>query len=140
MPSHRRPKQPSHAYATVLGATAMAAVAVTTQSAQADPLPDPKKKGVKAQVDRLYEDATQATEKYNGAEEKQKKLQKQVSNLQETVARGQGAVNESRNGLGSLATAQYRSGGVDPSAQLFLSSAPDNYLDKAATTGSPTDS
>ena len=38
-----------------------------------------------------------------------------------------------RNGLGSMATAQYRTGGIDPSVQLFLSSDPDSYLDKAST-------
>ena len=32
-----------------------------------------------------------------------------------------------------MATAQYRSGGIDPSLQLFLSSDPDSYLDKAST-------
>ncbi|AXK34404.1 hypothetical protein DVA86_18880 [Streptomyces armeniacus] len=133
MASHRRPKQPKHTYAAVLTATTAAAVAVTTQTAQADPVPDPSKKGVKAQVDRLYEQATQATEKYNGADEKQKKLQKQVTGLQDTVARGQGELNDLRNGLGSMAAAQYRSGGMDPSVQLMLSSDPDGYLDKAAT-------
>lgn len=133
MPSHRRPKPPNRAYVTALGATAVAAVAVTTQSAQADPLPDANKKGVKAQVDRLYEEATQATEKYNGAEEKQKKLHKQVSDLQDTVARGQRDINDLRGDLGSVATAQYRGGGIDPSVQLFLSGDPDSYLDKAAT-------
>ncbi|MFP8959014.1 NlpC/P60 family protein [Streptomyces nanhaiensis] len=132
MASHRRPKQPSHAYTTVLTTAAAAAVALTAQSAQADPLPDPNKKGVKAEVDRLYEQATQATEKYNGAKEKHDKLQKQVDNLQDTVARGQDELNKLQDGLGSLATAQYRSGGVDPSVQLFLSSDPDSYLAKAA--------
>jgi cell wall-associated NlpC family hydrolase len=131
--SHRRPKQPNRAYATVLTATAAAAVVASTQSAQADPLPDPSKKGVKAQVDRLYEEATQATEKYNGANEKREKLQKQIANLQDTVARGQGELNELRNELGTIATAQYRQGGVDPSVQLILSSDPEGYLEKAAT-------
>ncbi|CAM5675597.1 NlpC/P60 domain-containing protein OS=Streptomyces tendae OX=1932 GN=GUR47_11790 PE=3 SV=1 [Streptomyces tendae] len=32
-----------------------------------------------------------------------------------------------------MASAQYRSGGIDPSLQLFLSADPDNYLDKAST-------
>ncbi|MGK5447320.1 NlpC/P60 family protein [Streptomyces radiopugnans] len=132
MASHRRPKQPSRTRTTVLTGAAAAAVALTAQSAQADPLPDPNKKGVKAEVDRLYEQATQATEKYNGAKEKHDTLQKQVDNLQNAVARGQGELNKLRDSLGSLATAQYRSGGVDPSVQLFLSSDPDSYLDKAA--------
>jgi cell wall-associated NlpC family hydrolase len=130
--SHRRPKQPNHhTYAAVLTATA-AAVAISSPLAQADPLPDPKKKGVKAQVDRLYEQATQATEKYNGANEKQEKLREEADELQDAVARGQGELNRLRIGLGSMATAQYRSGGIDPSVQLFLSSDPDGYLDKAS--------
>ncbi|MBD9731390.1 C40 family peptidase [Streptomyces sp. H28] len=132
MASHRRPKQPTRARTTVLTTAAAAVVALTAQSAQADPLPDPNKKGVKAEVDRLYEQATQATEKYNGAKEKHDKLQKQIDNLQDTVARGQDELNTLRDDLGSLATAQYRSGGVDPSVQLFLSSDPDSFLDKAS--------
>ena len=32
-----------------------------------------------------------------------------------------------------MASAQYRTGGIDPSVQLFLSSNPDDYLDKAST-------
>ncbi len=114
---------------TVSAAAAVAAL--TSQAAHADP--QASKKDVKAKVDKLYEEAEGATEKYNGAKDKQKKLQKQVENLQDGVARGQEELNEMREGLGSMATAQYRSGGVDPSVQLFLSSDPDNYLDRAAT-------
>ncbi|WP_029391298.1 NlpC/P60 family protein [Streptomyces xiaopingdaonensis] len=132
MASHRRPKQPSRARMSVFTVSAAAAVAaLTSQAAQADP--QASKKDVKAKVDKLYEEAEGATEKYNGAKDKQKKLQKQVENLQDGVARGQEELNEMRDGLGSMATAQYRSGGVDPSVQLFLSSDPDNYLDRAAT-------
>ncbi|MBC9725036.1 NlpC/P60 family protein [Streptomyces sp. TRM68367] len=132
MASHRRPKQPNNrSYAAVFTATA-AAVAVSSPLAHADPLPDPRKKGVKAQVDRLYEEATQATEKYNGAKEREEKLQEEAEELQDTVARSQDELNTLRNKLGSLATAQYRSGGIDPSVQLFLSSDPDGYLDKAS--------
>jgi cell wall-associated NlpC family hydrolase len=130
--SHRRPKQPSRTRVTVMTATAAAAVAMTSQAAQAAPA-KPSVDEVKAKVDKLYEDAEGATEKYNGAKEKQQKLQKQISNLQDSVARGQGELNDLRDDLGSMATAQYRNGGIDPSLQLFLSSDPDNYLDKAST-------
>ncbi|MEU1892869.1 NlpC/P60 family protein [Streptomyces pristinaespiralis] len=132
MASHRRPKQPNPSYATALTVTAAAAVALSTQSASADPLPDPKAKGVKAQVDRLYEEATQATEKYNGAKEKADDLQKQVKNLQETAARKQTELGELRDRLGTMAAGQYRSGGLDPSVQLLLSENPDTYLRKAS--------
>ncbi|OON77732.1 C40 family peptidase [Streptomyces tsukubensis] len=130
MASHRRPKQPSRTRVTVLTATAAAAVALTSQAAHADP--KPSKTEVKAKVDKLYEDAEKATEKYNGAKEKQGKLEDQIDNLQDKVARGQDELNDQRDALGSLASAQYRSGGVDPSVQLFLSSDPDSYLDKAS--------
>ncbi|MFE9247609.1 NlpC/P60 family protein [Streptomyces sp. NPDC007088] len=129
MASHRRPKQPSRARVTVLTATAAAAVALTSQAAHADP--KPTKTEVKAKVDKLYEEAEQATEKFNGAKEKQEKLEREVDNLQDKVARGQDQLNEQRDALGAVAAAQYRSGGIDPSLQLFLSSDPDDFLQQA---------
>ncbi|MGK5630493.1 NlpC/P60 family protein [Streptomyces sp. URMC 123] len=131
MASHRRPKQPTRARVTVLTATAAAAVALTSQAAHADP--KPTKSEVKAKVDKLYEEAEVATEKFNGAKEKQGELEKQVEGLRDKVARGQDELNKLRGGLGSMATAQYRSGGIDPSLQLLLSSDPDSYLAKAST-------
>ncbi|MEU6198464.1 NlpC/P60 family protein [Streptomyces sp. NPDC047061] len=133
MASHRRAKQPGRARVTVLTSAAAAAVALSAQAANAAPSEKPSKNEVKSRVDKLYEEAEQATEKFNGAKEKQEKLQKQISALQDSVARGQDELNELRDGIGSMATAQYRSGGIDPSLQLFLSSDPDSYLDKAST-------
>ncbi|MGW8887671.1 NlpC/P60 family protein [Streptomyces sp. NPDC055749] len=130
MASHRRPKQPSRTRVTVLTATAAAAVALTSQAAHAEP--KPTKSEVKAKVDKLYHEAEAATEKYNGAKEQQDKLKKQVDGIQDKVARGQDELNTLRGELGSLATAQYRSGGIDPSVQLFLASDPDSFLDKAS--------
>ena len=132
MASHRRPKQPNRARVTVLTATAAAAVALSAQGASAAPA-KPGKDEVKTQVDALYEEAEQATEKYNGAEERQEKLEKEIGQLQDQVARGQGDLNELRSTLGSMASAQYRGGGIDPSLALFLSADPDSYLDKAAS-------
>ncbi|MFF4267808.1 NlpC/P60 family protein [Streptomyces virginiae] len=132
MASHRRPKQPNRARVTVLTSVAAAAVALTAQSASAAPA-KPSKDEVKAQVDALYEEAEQATEKFNGAKERQDKLEKEIGQLQDQVARGQGDVNELRSTLGSMASAQYRSGGIDPSLALLLSEDPDSYLDKASS-------
>ncbi|MFF9864325.1 NlpC/P60 family protein [Streptomyces sp. NPDC013953] len=130
MASHRRPKQPSRARVTVLTATAAAAVALSSQTAQADP--KPSKSEVKAKVDKLHHEAEEATEQYNLAEEQREKLQKEIGALQDKVARGQEELNTLRDSIGSVASAQYRSGGMDPSLQLFLSSDPDDYLDKAS--------
>ncbi|APS22051.1 hypothetical protein TK78_26325 [Streptomyces sp. Tue 6075] len=130
MASHRRPKQPSRTRVTVLTATAAAAVALTSQAAHADP--KPSKSEVKAKVDKLYHEAEAATEKYNGAKEQQDNLKKEVDALQDKVARGQAELNTLRSELGSIATAQYRSGGIDPSVALFLASDPDSFLDQAS--------
>ncbi|MFD6425656.1 NlpC/P60 family protein [Streptomyces sp. NPDC060198] len=130
MASHRRPKQPSRARVTVLTATAAAAVALSAQAAHADP--KPTKAEVKEKVDKLYAEAEAATEKYNGAKEQQEKLKKEVDALQDKVAREQADLNSLRGELGSIATAQYRSGGIDPSVQLFLASDPDTFLDQAS--------
>ncbi|WP_420033229.1 NlpC/P60 family protein [Streptomyces sp. cg28] len=131
MASHRRPKQPSRTRVTVLTATAAAAVALTSQAANAAPKPD--KSEVKAKVDKLYEEAGKATDLYNGAKEKQKKLEKEIGDLQDKVAREQDELNQLRTGIGTMASEQYRSGGIDSSVQLFLSADPDDYLDKAST-------
>ncbi|MEU6095433.1 NlpC/P60 family protein [Streptomyces sp. NPDC047079] len=133
MASHRRPKQPSRARVTVLTTAAAAAVALSAQAASAAPSEKPSKDEVKSKVDKLYQEAEQATEKYNGAKEKQDKLEKQISTLQDKVARGQDELNQLREGIGTMASAQYRTGSIDPSVQLFLSSNPDDYLDKAST-------
>jgi cell wall-associated NlpC family hydrolase len=118
---------------TVLTTAAAAAVALSSQAANAAPSEKPSKDEVKAKVDKLYEQAEQATEKYNGAKEKQEKLQKEISTIQDNVARGQEELNELRDSIGLAAAAQYRTGTIDSSLQLFLSSNPDDYLDKAST-------
>ncbi|MFJ3979028.1 NlpC/P60 family protein [Streptomyces sp. NPDC090021] len=132
MASHRRPKQPTRARVTVLTSVAAAAVALTAQSASAAPA-KPSKDEVKSQVDALYEEAEQATEKFNGAEERQATLEKEIGQIQDQVARGQSELNELRSVLGSMASAQYRNGGIDPSLALLLSEDPDGYLDKASS-------
>ncbi|MFF0141684.1 NlpC/P60 family protein [Streptomyces sp. NPDC005227] len=131
MALHRRPKSPSHARVTVMTVTAAAAVALTSQAANA--APKPTKSEVKSEVDKLYKEAERATNEYDGAKEKQEKLQKEIGLLQDKVAREQDELNELRQGIGAMASAQYRSGGIDPAVQLLLSADPDDYLDKAST-------
>ncbi|MFI5985675.1 NlpC/P60 family protein [Streptomyces sp. NPDC098789] len=131
MASHRRPKQPSRLRVTVLTATAAAAVVLSANGASA--APQPSKDEAKAKVDALYEEAEQATEKANGAKERQDKLEKEIGQIQDQVAKGQDELNTLRTALGSMASAQYRTGGIDNSLALFLSANPDDYLDKAST-------
>lgn len=111
----------------VLSAAAAALGAIPVQSAAAAPHDN-----TRAEVDRLYEEAERATEAYNKADERADELREQVGTAQDSIARQQDRINVMRESLGSLAGAQYRSGGVDPSIALLFSDDPDDYLDTAA--------
>ncbi|MFF2080434.1 NlpC/P60 family protein [Kitasatospora sp. NPDC058162] len=132
MASHRRPKQPSRARVSVLTAAAATAVALSAQVA-AHAAPQPNKADVKAQIDQLQQEQEQAAEKYNGAKERADQLRKQADQLQDQVARSQDQMSQLQVGLAQVAGEQYRTGGIDPSVQLMLSSDPTGYLDKASS-------
>ncbi|MER5473386.1 NlpC/P60 family protein [Streptomyces sp. NPDC002685] len=104
-----------------------AAAALGTLPASAAPQDD-----TRAEVDRLYTQAEKATEAFNKAGERADALREQVGTAQDEIARQQERINTMRDALGSLAGAQYRSGGLDPSLALLFSDDPDDYLDKAA--------
>ncbi|MGW0467345.1 NlpC/P60 family protein [Streptomyces sp. NPDC003027] len=126
MASQRRPVR-----VTVLtAAAATAATALGAAPVSADPSGTPE--ATRATVDRLYEEAERATEGYNKADERADTLRRTLSQAQDSVARGQERVNRMRDALGSVAGAQYRSGGIDPALALLLSADPDSYLDRAS--------
>ncbi|MET8826660.1 NlpC/P60 family protein [Streptomyces sp. NPDC004610] len=132
MGSHRRQTpsgfdRGSYVAVSVLTAVSAAVAALGAAPATAAPADD-----TRAEVDRLYTEAEQATEAYNKADERTGTLRGEVRRTQDRIARQQDRVNELREALGSLAGAQYRAGGVDPSVALLFSDDPDDYLDKAA--------
>jgi cell wall-associated NlpC family hydrolase len=96
----------------------------------ADPQLSPAQ--VKAKVDKLYEEAEVATQKYDGAKDKAHKAEQRLNVLRDEAARKEDRLNTARDALGSIAAAQYRSGGLDPALQLALSDNPDQYLEGAA--------
>lgn len=133
--AHRKPRQRlfTGPAARTAAAVALAGAATATAlegAAQADPQLTPAQ--VKAKVDRLYHDAEVATEKYNGAKEQTAASEKSLDALRDEAARRTERLNTARDALGSFATAQYRSAGVDPAIRLALSSDPDEYLERAA--------
>ncbi|MEE1812101.1 C40 family peptidase [Streptomyces sp. BE133] len=135
MVSHRRSTQPGlnrGTRVTVLSAAAATAAATLgAATANADPQDAPRT--AKARVDRLYSEAERATEQYNKAGENADRLRGELKRTQDRAARDQERLNRMRTALGSVVSAQYRSGGLDPSLALLLSSDPDTYLDRAAT-------
>ncbi|MFJ4919305.1 NlpC/P60 family protein [Streptomyces sp. NPDC088725] len=136
MVSHRRPSHPGLSRGARGGAVAavsvVAATAAALGTAPAGADPHDSADATRAKVDRLYEQAESATEQYNKADERAGKLRVLVHEAQDRAARGQERVNRMRGALGSVAGAQYRSGGMDPALALLLSSDPDTYLERAS--------
>lgn len=137
--THRKPAQRGLSWpgrfavlTAVAGAAAALSPAAPAGARPADPGPAADH-AVGSRVDRLHEQAEVATEKYNAAAERAAELQRQVEHAQKSAARKQERVNRLRAALASLAGAQYRSGGIDPSIALMLTEDPDGYLAKAAT-------
>lgn len=132
--SHRRPTRPGltrGVRATVLSA-AVATAAAALGSVPASASPEDTHEAAEEAVDRLYTEAERATERYNGALEDLGRQRERIARSQDAAARTQEDVNQLRASLGSMAGAQYRSGGIDPAVALLLSSDPDTFLDRAA--------
>ncbi|PZT74658.1 MULTISPECIES: C40 family peptidase [unclassified Streptomyces] len=134
MGSHRRSKKTGAGRGARAGAltaaAATAAATLGTAGAHAEPQDTPQSVG--ARVDRLYTEAERATERYNRAGEDVARLRGEVNRAQDRAARTQERINRMGDELGSAARAEYRSGGIDPSLALLLTSDPDSYLDRAA--------
>ncbi|MFI9153891.1 NlpC/P60 family protein [Streptomyces sp. NPDC053367] len=135
MAAHRKPRQRPAGGSTARTAATLAlagAATATVFDGTGQAAPDLTPAQVKAQVDRLYQEAEVATEKYNGAKEEVDAAEQRLEELRDEAARKQDKLNSAREELGSMAAAQYRQGGLDPALSLALSADPDEYLDHAA--------
>ncbi|WP_055524862.1 C40 family peptidase [Streptomyces graminilatus] len=135
MAAHRKPRQRSLNGNTARTAATIALAGAATATGfdgigYAEPQLTPAQ--VEAKVHKLYEEAEVATEKYNGAKEQAERAERRLGTLRDEAARREERLNTARESLGSMAAAQYRSGGLDPALQLALSEDPDGYLDGAA--------
>ncbi|MEV6394122.1 NlpC/P60 family protein [Streptomyces sp. NPDC051907] len=132
---HRKPKQypltgPAARTAATLALAGAATATAFEGTGYAEPALTPAQ--VKAKVDKLYQEAEAAAEKYNGAKEQAAEARTALDSLRDEAVRRTERLNNSRMALGSIATAQYRAAGMDPGLQLALTSDPDDYLERAA--------
>ncbi|MFI8510645.1 NlpC/P60 family protein [Streptomyces sp. NPDC085460] len=138
MAAHRKPRpsslgRPAARTAATLALASAATATLFEGSGHADPArPDRTPAQVRAEIDRLYQQAEAATERYNGAKERATAARASFDELRDEAARRTERLNTARRSLGAVATAQYRSGGLDPAVQLALTSDPDQYLRRAA--------
>ncbi|MFF2224561.1 NlpC/P60 family protein [Streptomyces globisporus] len=135
MASHRKPRTKVRTTTPAVGLTTAALASVTllsTQSATAAPAePKPAIEDVQKKVDALYRQAGSATQEYNRAKAASSSQQKKVDTLLADVAKRTEKINEARRSLGSYAAAQYRSGGIAPTATFFLADDPQGYFDQS---------
>ncbi|MCD9873418.1 C40 family peptidase [Streptomyces guryensis] len=134
MAAHRRPSRRSLSGSSARTAFTIAlagAASATGFDGTGHAEPDLTPTQVKAEVDKLYQEAETATEKYDGAKEQTDAAEQRLSTLRDEAARKTDGLNSARDELGSMAAAQYRDGGLDPALQLALSDDPDRYLEGA---------
>ncbi|MGW0644512.1 NlpC/P60 family protein [Streptomyces badius] len=133
--SHRKPRTKVRTTTPAVGLTTAALASVTllsTQSATAAPAePKPAIEDVQKKVDALYRQAGTATQEYNRAKAASASQQKKVDGLLADVAKRTERINEARRALGSYAAAQYRSGGIAPTATFFFADDPQGYFDQS---------
>ncbi|MFF9605103.1 NlpC/P60 family protein [Streptomyces sp. NPDC014684] len=106
-----------------------------TPGASPSPAPPPNKdlEKVRARLDRLYHDAAVATDAYNAAEEKTEKQSARIEVLTQKITEGQEKLERLKDQAGASARAQYRTGGLPPTAQFLLSDDPQRFIDGAGT-------
>ncbi|MET7287729.1 NlpC/P60 family protein [Streptomyces sp. NPDC005573] len=97
------------------------------------PLPDKDLERVRARLDGLYHDAAVATDAYNAAEERTKAQSAQLADLAKRTAEVQRRLAKLKDQAGASARAQYRNGGLTPTAQFLLSGDPQQVVDGAGT-------
>ncbi|WP_018548438.1 C40 family peptidase [Streptomyces sp. LaPpAH-108] len=101
-------------------------------SATPTPAPDKDLEKIRKRLDRLYREAAAATDAYNAAEEKADKQSARLDDLNERIAEGRKRLKRLKDQAGATARAQYRNGGLPPTARFLLSDDPQRFADSAA--------
>ncbi|MFD9092627.1 NlpC/P60 family protein [Streptomyces collinus] len=113
--------------------TGAAPRAGATPGAVPTPPPDKDLEKVRERLDRLYHDAAVATDSYNAAEERAKEQSARIVALAKKIVAGQRKLERLKDQAGASARAQYRGGGLPPTAQFLLSDDPQQFIDGAGT-------
>ncbi|MFJ6380337.1 NlpC/P60 family protein [Kitasatospora sp. NPDC092039] len=136
MSVHRRSQLLARALVLTTAAATALGVAAGGRAQAAPGSPDPADRhDVKSQVEQLYDEAEQASERFNAAQEAQRRLQGEATVVQGEIAVAQDQLNDLRGDLATVAGAEYRGGGMSQTAQLMLSPDPEDYLARARTQG-----
>lgn len=119
------------ALAAITSTAVVAGVIFIQTGADADPKPTLEQ--AKAQVAGLQEKAATAGEAANDLRGQITAAQIRVKALQAGIAKQQAQVDTVKRQIGSLAVAGYQTSGMTTTAQLLLSTNPDQFLSQAST-------
>ncbi|MCA1222303.1 C40 family peptidase [Streptomyces sp. 8L] len=98
-------------------------------SGAADGATDSSLDSVRRRIDTLYQQAGSATDAYNLAAERTTEQKAQLAETAQALVEGQTRIASLKERAGAAARAQYRSGGLPPSARLALTDDPRSFLD-----------
>ena len=113
----------------VSGLAVVALVAAVPGSASASPRPSLHK--VQVQVDKLNREAGDATELYDTARVNFTAANRRLIVVKHRLEAKQAEVDAMQSSVGQLASAAYKSGGVDPTVQILLADNPEAFLQSA---------
>jgi cell wall-associated NlpC family hydrolase len=85
------------------------------------------------EVDALYQQAEQATERYDVARNAMQDAERALAQAQSRAGAAQGTVSQLRRTVGAFAASAYRNGGLDQTLQLVFSEDPSTFLDRMAS-------
>ena len=112
---------------------AVAASLVATMGPAAIAAPSDQLVRVRAEVERLQEDAAEAGENAQAAKIQLQRLNRQLASVQQEAAAQKQTVDQIKNSLAAIAIARYKSTGLGEGIELLFSSDPTLYLSAAGS-------
>ncbi len=94
---------------------------------------DPDISSVQSKVDKLYQQAEQASERYNNARLEMKQAQTRLGALQADLDRQQTKVDSVRSQVAAAVVSQYQGQALSSTTQVLLSQDPDAFLNQLTT-------
>ncbi|WP_410537884.1 NlpC/P60 family protein [Streptomyces sp. KL2] len=83
---------------------------------------------LRKKIEKLHDRAESATEEYNAADERAERQRREIVRLARAIVRTRGQLDDLTDRAGAMARAQYRGGGLPPSARLVLGGDPEDFL------------
>lgn len=111
----------------------LSACLIATLAPSASAAPSADLRSVRAEVERLQEDAAEAGENAQAAKIQLAKLKKQLESVQQQADLQKQSVQSIEKSLAAIAVARYKSTGLGEGLELLFSSDPSLYLSAAGS-------